>query len=506
MENQILKSVLERGLPTYIKKKIKLFLEEDSQYASDELVELAEAVLNQISAIGIHHYIQLGIHKELYNDFLVQLFTSSNQHNAGPVYRWTANMIKNINNKFSGYQFFWISGSLNKKILYLSELRNQVMHGFFLLPPEKNQEMGDYIGRILSDLISCNFFNIECNYHFIKDGNFKGTWKITVENDWKKLIVKNSLFGKLIENILKEKNDLFWKNEDEKFSNINEKIVLPEKILDFTNNNTRGSYALWINPSDTDKNEYYRSIGYWLKQNSDFITIAYSINDLGITYTSSFFFERLLKIINKENKVLNKKKPEEYIKTIRQSVDKKIILLINNIHIAMFSRYHISKITDFLFENNILFIGIGFHYEYLDRFFNHTEKIDYSILLPKIQDIGKSLSNYLRFKGPFIDNEEDKDKVIYLKSVIEKLYFDLQIFNEIYAHRFAHTYNFKIEYVYEAFAVFHPWIKDRQEVFEQDIIDKNYGFISKITDSSIIYQILEHRDIKIINQQKIISK
>ena len=96
--------------------------------------------------------------------------------------------------------------------------------------------------------------------------------------------------------------------------------------------------------------------------------------------------------------------------------------------------------------------------------------------------------------------------MIYLKSVIEKLYFDLQIFNEIYAHRFAHTYNFKIEYVYEAFAVFHPWIKDRQEVFEQDIIDKNYGFISKITDSSIIYQIIEHRDIKIINQQKIISK
>lgn len=61
-----------------IKNLINKALIESEAYAADELVELAEEVLKQIAAVGISHYISNGdLHREVYNDYLVQLFTSS---------------------------------------------------------------------------------------------------------------------------------------------------------------------------------------------------------------------------------------------------------------------------------------------------------------------------------------------------------------------------------------------------------------------------------------------
>jgi len=93
MENTFLQSEsLLKALKLYsdsrIGEKINAALTEDEQYAADEIVELAEETLANIAALGIAYYLRSKNQKEVYNDFLIQLFTSSgHDYNAGPLYR-----------------------------------------------------------------------------------------------------------------------------------------------------------------------------------------------------------------------------------------------------------------------------------------------------------------------------------------------------------------------------------------------------------------------------------
>jgi hypothetical protein len=159
MEDILLRSAsLEqaRGLftdNTSIHEAISAALSETEAYAADELVELAEEVLHQIAAVGVVHYLQHAPQKEVYNDFLVQLFNSSgHDYNAGPLFRWAANMVKECPAMQSSarYPFFWQKAEgglrLAERVHHLAELRNQVMHGFFVLPPEKNRVVQPVLG------------------------------------------------------------------------------------------------------------------------------------------------------------------------------------------------------------------------------------------------------------------------------------------------------------------------------------------------------------------------
>ena len=57
--------------------KIDAVNAEDPAYAADELVELAEEILQQIAAVGMIQYLKHAPQKEVYNDFLIGLFNSS---------------------------------------------------------------------------------------------------------------------------------------------------------------------------------------------------------------------------------------------------------------------------------------------------------------------------------------------------------------------------------------------------------------------------------------------
>ena len=140
----------------------------------DELVDLAEEILNQIAAVGIFNYLKHAHHKEVYNDFVIQLFNSSgHDYNAGPLFRWSANMIKGCPEtlKKEYYQFFWEVKNgkevLCEKVQQLAELRNMVMHGFFVLPPDKNKAIADNIGQLLVELHQADFFSTLADYHFV---------------------------------------------------------------------------------------------------------------------------------------------------------------------------------------------------------------------------------------------------------------------------------------------------------------------------------------------------
>jgi len=132
-------------------------------------VELAEEILSQLAAFGFAAYLNQPVQKEVYNDWLINHFiTGGHALNAGPLYRWAANMImeaegENVNHL---HPFFWQEEDgklvLNKNIHHLATLRNEVMHGFFVLPPERNHEEAGKIADILQTLLDEKVFILLC--------------------------------------------------------------------------------------------------------------------------------------------------------------------------------------------------------------------------------------------------------------------------------------------------------------------------------------------------------
>ena len=117
-----LDEALELALPPAIHSKLLDVKNEDIQYAADEIVELAEEILNHITGLGIIYYLKSKQQKEVYNDFLIQLFNSSgHDYNAGPLYRWAANMIKELDTEMPSahYEFFWQDAQLNSEVKIL---------------------------------------------------------------------------------------------------------------------------------------------------------------------------------------------------------------------------------------------------------------------------------------------------------------------------------------------------------------------------------------------------
>ena len=79
-----LQTAVESGLPSRIHSIVQACLEEEEAYAADELVELAEEILNQLAASAICHYIRYSPQKDVYNDFPFELF-----HGASPEFKAT---------------------------------------------------------------------------------------------------------------------------------------------------------------------------------------------------------------------------------------------------------------------------------------------------------------------------------------------------------------------------------------------------------------------------------
>lgn len=94
------------------------------------------------------------------------------------------------------FQFFWEVKNgkdvLCEKVQQLAELRNMVMHGFFVLPPDKNKAIADHIGQLLVELHHADFFSTLANYHFVNQNGFTGKWNITDPEEW------NAYKGKLL--------------------------------------------------------------------------------------------------------------------------------------------------------------------------------------------------------------------------------------------------------------------------------------------------------------------
>ena len=158
-----------------------------------------------------------------------------------------------------------------------------------------------------------------------------------------------------------------------------------------------------------------------------------------------------------------------------------------------------------LFENNILLVGVGHHYEHFNSYFNQTITISYPTAVPDAKQRAAILHNYLRFKGPHSDKKEDMEDVKALRTILDKLCDSLEQGGEVYARRFADENKYDMEYVHEIFALLHPWVKNSRKPFEEDTIDELYGFPTNITETTPIYLALGRRDVKLEYQHKVIT-
>jgi hypothetical protein len=159
----ILKSI--PNLPHPLQTKISAVQSEDDAYAADELVELGEEILSQLAGMGIAAYLKQPKQKEVFNDFLISLFLSDgHSYNAGPLYRWAANMIKEAEGTEAALlrPFFWQMKDgkevLNEQVHHMAGLRNAVMHGFFVLPPERNRDEAQHMESILPEISAAKLF------------------------------------------------------------------------------------------------------------------------------------------------------------------------------------------------------------------------------------------------------------------------------------------------------------------------------------------------------------
>lgn len=514
MENKELQAALEFELPSRIKSKIQAVLEEQPAYAADELVELAEEILNQISAVAVVHYLHQPHQKEVYNDFLIQLFNSSgHDYNAGPIYRWAANMIRE-NEPFrhsARGAFFWehVNGKdeLCSRVHHLAELRNAVMHGFFVLPPERNRAEAEYLGALLLDLHSAGFFQVDGNFHFYSQQSFMGRWNITHHLEWA-AFPANTRFSQVSQRIVAEQSELFWENERKMVEN-NPHLPPSEEICSWVEQNTSGAMACWLHPTASEQPMLYSNIASWLLSQPQILTLVYRINEEGLSYSGSFLMDRLLTLLDPEKKVKTKdKKPEEWLPLLRKRNRQKVVVVVDGIHRALFSPQHFSKIIPILHQNEIMVIGFGQHHRALDRYFNSKIMVGTpeKNILPSWEDVKWNLHNYLRFKGPSLEKMDEQESAQLLEKLLKEMLETLENQGKIVARHFADEKKAPIEYIHELMEVLAPWIPLTREKFEPDVLDETYGFPETMTEVTPIFLALGRRDLKLEYTHKVLQR
>lgn len=503
-------------LSSSICDRIKEVIDEDEAYVADELVELSEQILLELASAGISLYLSQSNQKEVFNDFIIELFTSkSHSFNSGPLYRWSAHMVKDLDDSLSKNikSLFWNESDgdfvLNHDFEKLSELRNAVMHGFFILPAERNREEANHLAKVLEMMIEKNIFEISSNmnYHFLNNNqglfSFNGDWSIS-DDKWS--LYKDCFdFGKLSSRIQYEISSKY--NEDQNALVEKSKLInsIDSKLLDYLNNNEKGAVSYWLNP-DEDSSEFYSTIIKNIKNNDAFLPVFQQLETGGVNFTSEFLLNR---VVNKlafhvnENKYSKNNKKALY--QLRKKCKVKPVVIIDQIHLSLFNSDHILHLANLFYENNILFVAFGIHHSWMDQFFNLSIKKVTTKSSINEKDWLPVFLNYLRFKGPDNNVADQKSDYSQLYAITSKLISEIKKEKVVVARRFSDKYKYPIEFVHEAFSILNPFFEFNTESFDLDELDNLYNFPKEITEGSRVLFSIGRRDNKLEYQHKILK-
>ena len=498
-------------LPPRLIQKIEAVRSEDDAYAADELVELGEEILSQLAAMGIAVYLQQAKQKDVFNDFLISLFLSNGHaYNAGPLYRWAANMIKDTEGPTAEFlkPFFWEVKNgkevLNEEIHHLASLRNAVMHGFFILPPEDNRKEAKRMEAILQSMVSANLFETSFgSFHFIDQQGFNGHWNISTVESWV-LFDQHFPFGKLAERVAHEYADDFRKEENhfasEKCKSMSNVQLEVNNLLE----KGKGALVCWYQAESDQGLASYRTAIQSLDK-AKYLPIYYALNANGATFTASFLEKEIGKALyqlTSDEKAL--KDPFKYLYAQKGKLSKKPIVVLHDIHIALFSPNHLTNLFNALYDLEVPVLATAWHYPYLKRFFNALVNLNEAGTKTEEQVLF-SLENYLRFKGPNAEQANEKEGFELLKRITLDLFERLEMNQEIVARRYADQHEFPIEFVHEAFNILSPFYTLGKEQFKEDELDELYGFPKTIEESSRIFLTLGRRDVKLEYQHKVLT-
>lgn len=501
-------------LPDRIQEKINAVSTEDDAFAADELVELGEEILSQLAAMGIAVYLQQARQKEVFNDFLISLFLSNGHaYNAGPLYRWAANML----NEAEGPQaellkpFFWQEKEgkevLNEAIHHLASLRNAVMHGFFVLPPERNRKEAQKMEVILEQITGAGLFEKAFgNFHFLDKNGFNGHWNIADFKAWEQFADCHA-FGELAKRVSHEYSENFRIEEQafatEKTTPIAEVQKATHELLE----KGKGALVCWDLPGSMKGEQAYRTM-IQAASGENYLPVYYALYERGATFTATFLEKELGKALfdhtGKENA---QKDPFKFLKNKdnHKLITKKPVVVLHNVHIALFNDSHLTGLFNQCYDAEIPVLCTAWHYPYLKRFFN--AEIALSDQPTKVDNgsIDYSLHNYLRFKGP---SKEQNDELVHynqLKEIVLAIHKKLENKEAVVARRFADDHSYPIEYVHEAFGILGPFYSTAKEPFKEDEVDELYGFPKTIEESSRIFLTLGRRDVKLEYQHRVLK-
>lgn len=499
-------------IPPRLIQKIQAVQSEDDAYAADELVELGEEILSQLAAMGIAVYLQQEKQKEVFNDFLISLFLSNGHaYNAGPLYRWAANMLKDADGAEAALlkPFFWEEKDgkevLNEAIHHLASLRNAVMHGFFVLPPERNRKEAQKMEAILAKMNQAGLFeNHFGTFHFVDAQGFNGHWNITDAQAWS-AFDSQFAFGQLAARVAHEYAPSFRTEEQQfAFEPFEENTNITKEVATLLEKG-KGALVAWYKPEAEFGASAYKQFVQQL-DTSIYHTLYYALHPNGATFTASFLEQELAKSLfelTNDDKAL--KDPWKFLKAQKGKLSKKIVVVLHDVHIALFSPNHLTNLFNAFYDTDIPVLATAWHYPYLKRFFNSSVELVGTNRAVQDAAIQFSLHNYLRFKGPSEEQEAERLAYTQLKEITSKLQHEIEQKQSVVARRFADENKYPIEFVHEAFGILSPFYSLDKQPFIQDEVDELYGFPKTIEESSRIFLTLGRRDVKLEYQHRVLK-
>jgi hypothetical protein len=501
------------NLPPRLNQKINaLQSEEDDAYAADELVELGEEILSQLAAMGIAVYLQQAKQKEVFNDFLISLFLSNGHaYNAGPLYRWAANMIKDAEGEEAArlMPFFWEQKEdgavvLNEKIHHFAGLRNAVMHGFFVLPPERNREEAKRMEEVLEQIAEATLFETTWGaFHFLDQTHFNGHWNIQDAAAWK-VFEGCAAFAELASRIQHEYAASF-QEEEATFTKlpIIENAKISEQLKTFLSTKQKGAFVLWSDEEEQGANAY--RIAIQTVELAGYQPLFFALHEKGASFTSSFLLYQLGAFLVQQTKDDKASKdPLKYLKNNKDKLAFKPAIVLHQLHISLFNPGHITTLFNELYALGVPVIATSMYYSYLKKFANQTSDERSFSKAATQEQIEWSLHNYLRFKGPNKEQAQEIEAYNQLRKVLDQLFETIQTEKNVVARRFADQYKFPIEYVHEAFTILAPYFQEGKVEFIKDEVDELYGFPKTMEESSHIFLTLGRRDVKLEYQHKVL--
>ena len=295
--------------------------------------------------------------------------------------------------------FFWSMNEqkqpvLNPDLVRLSELRNAVMHGFFILPAKRNQEEAQHLASLLKSFADKKIFKLtpKNKFHFLSLDkelySFIGDWTID-SSQWIEYS-KCDYFGKLSMKIQFESSEEYELHQQKLIEDV-DNDQYKSQAIEYINNNDKGALGIWGRPNQNLK-EHYATLSNSLSSNDQVLTVFQSLETLGVNFTADFLINRLVsKIAISLGESKYSRNNKKALIQLRKKCDKKIIVVLNNIHIGLFNSGHILSLFGLFYENNIQIVAFGVHHPYLEQFFNsvikdynspyHPDKKDWEIIL-----------------------------------------------------------------------------------------------------------------------------